>query len=149
MARKEDAAAALEAMSYVVVPGRGLREPGGLYNGYMLLDRVFIDDAQNAARSRDPRKGKRLADVVRPGKVAALERHFTELIEADGVADKKSARRFKLERPLKVTPELAPAVAREFRRVVYTGTMDARRQLVRPAHEVAVGIWLAGLVDQI
>ncbi len=149
VARKEDAAAALEAMSYVVVPGRGLREPGGLYNGYMLLDRVFIDDAQNAARSRDPRKGKRLADVVRPGKVAALERHFTELIEADGVADKKSARRFKLERPLKVTPELAPAVAREFRRVVYTGTMDARRQLVRPAHEVAVGIWLAGLVDQI
>ena len=149
VARKEDAAAALEAMSYVVVPGRGLREPGGLYNGYMLLDRVFIDDAQNAARSRDPRKGKRLADVVRPGKVAALERHFTELIEADGVADKKSARRFKLERPLKVTPELAPAVAREFRRVVYTCTMDARRQLIRPAHEVAVGIWLAGLVDQI
>ena len=145
VARKEDAAAALEAMSYVVVPGRGLREPGGLYNGYMLLDRVFIDDAQNAARSRDPRKGKRLADVVRPGKVAALERHFTELIEADGVADKKSARRFKLERPLKVTPELAPAVAREFRRVVYTGTMDARRQLVRPAHEVAIGIWLARL----
>ena len=149
VARKEDAAAALEAMSYVVVPGRGLREPGGLYNGYMLLDRVFIGDAQNAARSRDPRKGKRLADVVRPGKVAALERHFTELIEADGVADKKSARRFKLERPLKVTPVLAPAVAREFRRVIYTGTMDARRQLVRPAHEVAVGIWLAGLVDQI
>ena len=145
MAKKEDADAALEAMGYVVVPGRGLREPGGLYNGYMLLDRVFIDDAQNAARSRDPRKGKRLADVVRPGKVAALERHFTELIEADGVADKKSARRFKLERPLKVTPELAPAVAREFRRVVYTGTMDARRQLIRPAHEVAIGIWLATL----
>jgi hypothetical protein len=36
-------------------------------------------------------------------------------------------------------------VAREFRRVVYTGTMDARRQLVRPAHEVAIGIWLATL----
>ena len=145
VARKEDAAAALEAMSYVVVPGRGLREPGGLYNGYMLLDRVFIDDAPNAARNRDRRKGKMLADVVQPGKVAALERHFTALIEADGIADKKSAGRFKLERPVKVTPDLAPAVAREFRRVVYTGTMDARRQLIRPAHEVAIGIWLTTL----
>ena len=86
-----------------------------------------------------------LAEVVQPRKVAALERHFTALMEADGIADKKSAGRFKIERPVKVTPELAPAVAREFRRVVYTGTMDARRQLVRPAHEVAIGIWLATL----
>ena len=145
VARREDADAALKAMGYIIVPGRDLREPGGLYNGYMLLDRVFVDDAPNAARNRDRRKGKMLAEVVQPGRVAALERHFTALIEADGIADKKSARRFKLERPLKVTPELAPAVAREFRRVVYTGTMDARRQLIRPAHEVAIGIWLATL----
>ena len=37
------------------------------------------------------------------------------------------------------------AVAREFRRIAYTGTMGWRQKLNRPAHEVAVGIWLAGL----
>lgn len=35
--------------------------------------------------------------------------------------------------------------AREFRRVAYTGTMGWRQQIVRPAHEVALGIWLARL----
>ena len=37
------------------------------------------------------------------------------------------------------------AVKREFGRIVYTGTMGGRQQIVRPAHEVAVGIWLAYL----
>ena len=42
-----------------------------------------------------------------------------------------------------VRPE---AVAREFKRIAYTGTMCWRRQIRRPAHEVALGIWLASLV---
>ena len=41
--------------------------------------------------------------------------------------------------------EFKAMVAREFRRVAYTGTMGWRQQLVRPAHEVALGIWLARL----
>ena len=36
-------------------------------------------------------------------------------------------------------------VSREFRRIVYTGTMGWRQQIVRPAREVALGIWLATL----
>ena len=31
------------------------------------------------------------------------------------------------------------------RRIAYTGTMGWRQKLNRPAHEVAVGIWLARL----
>ena len=41
--------------------------------------------------------------------------------------------------------EFKAMVAREFRRVAYTGTMGWRQQLVRPAHEVSLGIWLARL----
>ena len=44
-----------------------------------------------------------------------------------------------------MTPVGNTAVAREFRRIAYTGTMSSRQKLNRPAHEVAVGIWLAGL----
>ena len=34
---------------------------------------------------------------------------------------------------------------REFGRIVVTGTMSWQRQMNRPAHEVAIGIWLARL----
>ena len=44
-----------------------------------------------------------------------------------------------------MTPVGNTAVAREFRRIAYTGTMSSRQKLNRSAHEVAVGIWLAGL----
>lgn len=46
---------------------------------------------------------------------------------------------------LKYTSSTDSMVAREFRRVAYTGTMGWRQQIVRPAHEVALGIWLARL----
>ena len=46
---------------------------------------------------------------------------------------------------LEITDPKKDAVAREFRRIAYTGTMGWRKKLKRPAHEVAVGIWLAGL----
>ncbi|MBQ3807258.1 MAG: hypothetical protein II840_04810, partial [Kiritimatiellae bacterium] len=52
---------------------------------------------------------------------------------------------FTLEAPIVIGKEFKDMVSREFRRVVYTGTMGWRKQLVRPSHEVALGIWLARL----
>lgn len=51
----------------------------------------------------------------------------------------------KFDKPIKVTDDFKDAVAREFRRIAYTGTMGWRQKLNRPAHEVAVGIWLSGV----
>ena len=59
--------------------------------------------------------------------------------------DAKTPKDFKLEEPIRVTDDFKEAVAREFRRIAYTGTMGWRQKLNRPAHEVAVGIWLARL----
>ena len=47
------------------------------------------------------------------------------------------------DEPIKVTDDFREAVSRESRRVAYTGTMGWGQKLNRPAHEVAVGIWLA------
>ena len=52
---------------------------------------------------------------------------------------------FTLESPIVIGDEFKDMVAREFRRVAYTGTMKYSLQIVRPAHEVALGIWLARL----
>ena len=38
-----------------------------------------------------------------------------------------------------------PLLQREFGRIVITGTMAWQRQMRRPAHEVALGVWLACL----
>ena len=136
---------ALAAMAYVVLPKAAPDAPGGLYNGYMLLDRVFKDDSRGSgALAASSAARPLLVDSVSPQKAQALEREFIALIEADTLADAKHPS-FRLERPLRVTPEFAPAVAQEFRRIVRTGTMSASRQLVRPAHETAIGLWLAGL----
>ena len=59
--------------------------------------------------------------------------------------DAKTPKTFKLESPIKVTDDFKEAVAREFKRIAYTGTMGWRKKLNRPAHEVALGIWLASL----
>ena len=68
--------------------------------------------------------------VTKVAKKAEIE--FTRQIEADGIW-------------AKVTDDFKEAVAREFRRIAYTGTMGWRKKLNRPAHEVALGIWLARL----
>ena len=47
------------------------------------------------------------------------------------------------DEPITVTDDFWEAVSREFRSIAYTGTMGWRQKLSRPAHEVAVGIWLA------
>ena len=143
--------------------------PGGIYNGYMIADRVFkntdgrvewreavgrkhiaepdgkFDRQKNESDRRKEKSGKPLVEVLSPGIAAAAEREFAERIEAEKLSDKKTAKFFTLEAPIVIGDEFKAMVAREFRRVAYTGTMGWRQQLVRPAHEVALGIWLARL----
>ena len=61
------------------------------------------------------------------------------------MTDKKTQKVFTLESPIIIGDEFKDMVAREFRCVAYTGTMKYSLQIVRPAHEVALGIWLARL----
>ena len=94
---------------------------------------------------RKEQKGKPLVEVLSPDLAKEAEIEFTRQIEADTLVDAKTPKTFKLDSPIKVTDDFKEAVAREFRRIAYTGTMGWRKKLNRPAHEVAVGIWLAGL----
>ena len=144
------------------------------YNGYILKDRVFKDtdgraewrkekteeyvsglnDKQKKNRAalnakyeaqRKEQKGKPLCEVLSPDLAREAEIEFTRQIEADTLVDAKTPKTFKLESPIKVTDDFKEAVAREFRRIAYTGTMGWKQKLNRPAHEVAVGIWLSRL----
>ena len=90
-------------------------------------------------------RGKPLCEVLSPDIAKEAEAEFTRQIEADTLVDAKTPKTFKLDAPIKVGEDFRDAVAREFRRISYTGTMGWRQKLNRPAHEVAVGIWLAGL----
>ena len=89
--------------------------------------------------------GKPLVEVLSPALAAEAEHMFSERIEGETLSDKKTSKFFTLEAPIVIGEEYKTMVAREFRRVAYTGTMGWRQQLVRPAHEVALGIWLARL----
>ena len=166
---EEHLSAALEGMGYVVTQTEDPHAPGGIYNGYMLVDRVFkssdgrvtwreenglqrkevedgkFDRQRYAEEKRKENAGKPLVEVLSPAIAAAAEREFSERIEAEVLADKKTSKFFTLEAPIVIGDEFKAMVAREFRRVAYTGTMGWRQQLVRPAHEVALGIWLARL----
>ena len=88
--------------------------------------------AQPANDQWKEQKGKPLCKVLSPDLAKEAEIEFTRQIEADDMG-------------IKVTDDFKDAVAREFRRIAYTGTMSWKQKLNRPAHEVAVGIWLAGL----
>ena len=160
---------ALRAATYVVKD-----DP---YKGYILKDRIFKDsdgraewrkekneeylaglnDKQKKTRAtlnakyeaqRKEQKGKPLCEVLSPDLAREAEAEFTRQIEADTLVDAKTPKTFKLESPIKVTDDFKEAVAREFRRIAYTGTMGWRQKLNRPAHEVAVGIWLARLGER-
>lgn len=82
-----------------------------------------------------------------------LERDFIALVEADPIAERRNGGksgegmtlRKVLDRPLKVTPDLLPLVRREFRRITYSGTMSASRQIKRPSHEMAIALFLLDL----
>ena len=142
---KEHLDEALRAATYVV--------RGDPYQGYNLKDRVFSDtdarvewrekqelsdDKENVKRREWSKKrfrelkGKPLCEVLSPALAKEAEVEFTRQIEADSLS-------------VKVGEAFKDAVVREFRRIAYTGTMGWKKKLNRPAHEVAVGIWLAGL----
>lgn len=166
---EEHLPAALEGMGYIVTQTADPYAPGGIYHGYMLADRVFKDsdgrvewreatgrkhkdepegkfDRQKyTEQRRKEQSGKPLVEVLSPSLAATAEQEFSERIEAEVLADKKTAKFFTLESPIVIGEEFKAMVAREFRRVAYTGTMGWRQQIVRPAHEVALGIWLARL----
>ena len=81
---------------------------------------------------RQENKGKPLCEVLSPALAKEAEAEFTRQIEADAIS-------------VKVGEAFKEAVAREFRRIAYTGTMGWKKKLNRPAHEVALGIWLSRL----
>ena len=145
----EHLSAAAEAMRYVVTQTSNPYAPGGTYRGYMIADRVFKAPAARpspTARPRQELSGRPLVEILSPTLAASAERAFAERIEADRLSDKKTAKFFSLEAPIVIGDDYKAMVAREFRRIAYTGTMGWRQQIVRPAHEVALGIWLARLV---
>ncbi len=143
--------------------------PGGVYYGYMIADRVFkatdgrvewrvasgkvhkdvpegkFDHLRYTDEKRKENSGKPLAEVLSAALARSAEEEFAKRIEAEVLSDKKTAKFFTLESPIVIGDEFKAMVAREFRRVAYTGTMGWRQQIVRPAHEVALGIWLARL----
>ena len=146
---KEHLDEALRAATYVV--------KGDPYQGYNLKERIFKDTdgraewrknqskdegeesrkkkaEQNAKyeTQRKEQKGKPLVEVLSPALAKEAEAEFTRQIEADAIS-------------VKVGDAFKEAVAREFRRIAYTGTMGWRQKLNRPAHEVALGIWLSRL----
>ena len=155
--------AALDGMGYVVTQTDDPHGIGGVYRGYIISDRVFkLSDGRDEwraavkgdtkpdgkAQEKEKRlqmSGKPLCGVLSPKVAAEAEKEFSKLIEAEVLSDKKTARFFTLEAPIVIGKEFKDMVSREFRRVVYTGTMGWRKQLVRPSHEVALGIWLARL----
>ena len=137
--------ASIKAMSYVVTQTEDPHAPGGTYAGYVLTDRVFKEARIRGVQHGKEKIGKALADVLGPAVVKKAEAEFAARIEAETLTDKKTSKFFTLESPIAIGEEFAPMVAREFRRIAYTGTMSTSRQIVRPAHEVALGIWLARL----
>ena len=78
-------------------------------------------------------KGNPLVEVLSPDLAREAEIEFTRQIEADTLVDAKTPKTFKLETPIKVTDDFKDAVAREFRRIAYTGTMGWKQKLKRPA----------------
>ena len=160
---------ALRAATYVI-PAPNPESPiPNPYQGYILKDRIFkdsdgrvewrieqgkthklveegrFDHQAYVDKQRKENRGKPLCEILSPDLAKVAEAEFTRQIEADTLVDAKTPKDFKLEEPIRVTDDFKEAVAREFRRIAYTGTMGWRQKLNRPAHEVAIGIWLAGL----
>ncbi len=160
---------ALDGMGYVVTQSVDPYAPGGIYYGYMISDRVFkatdgrvewrvasgkvhkfapegkFDRQRYTDVKRKENNGKPLVEVLSATLAKSAEEEFAKRIEAEVLSDKKTSKFFTLEAPIAIGDEFKEMVAREFRRVAYTGTMGWRQQIVRPAHEVALGIWLARL----
>lgn len=113
---------------------------------YQLKDRVFWDDGSGERKGhhRQKDKDKPLHEVIGESGYAEALAHFRELIAADPIGNAKTKDTLWLENGISIEG-WDIEIERAFRRVLYTGTMSWRRQLIRPAHEVAVGIWMASL----
>ena len=117
----------------------------------------------NADRLRDTQK-EAFSDVARPLATSLREAPFGRATLAD--ARRIPTARVESSSSVAPTPQSKNALSaskrtdapsqsqipipqslieREFGRIVVTGTMGWRRQIRRPAHELAVGIWLARL----
>ena len=133
---------ALAAAGYVTVPGKGAEEEGGAYRGYCLLDRVFLAPPAGwrGAPGRRCGEPRTVAGSVSAEAAARLEREFAALVEGDPVCGGRAVPG--------APEEFAPLVRREFGRILRTGTMSLGRQLVRPAHEVALALFLISLTRQ-
>ena len=116
----------IELAKYVVIDD-GLR-------GYQIWDRVFWDDGSGARKTKRPELTT-FAQKYGPDKDKLSE--FEHQILSDKI--------FSSSNPHSPIPIPQSLLQREFGRIVITGTMAWRRQMGRPAHEVALGIWLAGL----
>lgn len=113
---------------------------------FQLKDRVFWDDGSGERKTggRQKNKGKTLVDVYGEGFVRDAVVEFSSLIAANHIGNAKT-RDFLCEENGISIEDSERLIERELRRVICSGTMGWRRQLIRPAHEVAVGIWMAGL----
>lgn len=116
----------IELAKYVVIDD-GLR-------GYQIWDRVFWDDGSGARKTKRPELTT-FAQKYGPDKDKLSE--FEHQILSDKIFASSNS-----HSPIPIPQSL---LQREFGRIVITGTMAWRRQMGRPAHEVALGIWLAGL----
>ena len=110
----------IELAKYIVTDD-GLR-------GYQIWDRVFWDDGSGERKSKR-QELTTFAQKFGPDK-DMIEAFGKEILAAGQVSDLTG---------------WEEVIKREFGRIVITGTMTWQRQMCRPAHEVAVGIWLAQL----
>ena len=110
----------IELAKYVVIDD-GLK-------GYQIWDRVFWDDGSGERKHKRP---ELMTFAQKYGQDKGMIEEFRkEIIAAGQVSDLTG---------------WEAIIKREFGRIVITGTMTWRRQMTRPAHEVALGVWLAGL----
>lgn len=143
MTDKPHMEAALKATTGVLHPHPSTKSSIPLFQ---LKDRVFWDDGSGERKgcSRQKVKGKTLVEVYGEGFMKEALPEFTSLIAADHIGNAKT-KDYLWEKDGISTKGSEPLIERELRRVLCSGTMGWRRQLIRPAHEVAVGIWMAGL----
>ena len=113
---------------------------------FQLKDRVFWDDGSGERKSdgRQKNRGKTLVDVYGEEFVREAVTEFSSLIAADHIGNAKTRNFLWEEKGIPIEGS-EPLIERELRRVICSGTMGWHRQLIRPAHEVAVGIWMVGL----
>lgn len=129
----------LDGASYLFDPGLDPHAPGGALRGYQIRDRVFRLDASDRSDGGDRRTARRenvglpLEQVLSPSKCEEAKAQFrTRVYEEFGRRNGGA--------PIARRSALDAALAREFSRIVYTGTMTVSRQLTRYVGVAALGV---------